>query len=54
MFFSGIECDICGKTLTYSDIVGKRYQAAFAREKGWVIGKVHKCPECQRNPRKKK
>ena len=31
MYFSGIECDICGKTLTYGDIIGKTYQVIFAR-----------------------
>lgn len=48
MLFSGIECDICGATIGYNGIVGKKYLILFAREKGWTIGKYHKCPQCNK------
>lgn len=46
--FTGIECDKCGKTLAWVGTVAKRYVVAWARQKGWSVGKQILCSHCRK------
>jgi len=46
--FSGIECDVCGKTLAWNGASAKKHIEMWARSRGWKVGKYHRCPECSK------
>jgi uncharacterized protein YjcR len=45
MIFAGIDCDTCGKEISY-EYDCKKYIIKWARQEGWKIGKLCTCPAC--------
>lgn len=50
--FLGVECENCGKTLTWSH-AGKQLMMRWSRERGWSVSRKDRqdicyCPECRK------
>lgn len=42
----GLVCDICNNEIDLSQFKGKKHKGfAYARTKGWSIGKYYLCPD---------